>query len=137
VFQVTKEFVFDAAHRLMGYEGACRNIHGHTYHAQVTIQGDTLDELGLLVDFKEIKVDIGAWIDANWDHALLVNCADSALRDFAESQGFRLYQFKTNPTAEAMARELFEQVQYGLFQAVTVKSVVIYETPTSKAEYRI
>lgn len=103
------EVSFDAAHRLLGYDGKCASPHGHTYRAEVFVGRSDLDDRGLAVDFGDIKRPLKDWIDAHWDHAFLANDRDEALvcalQTIPES---KLYCFPgLNPSAEVMARALF------------------------------
>jgi 6-pyruvoyltetrahydropterin/6-carboxytetrahydropterin synthase len=102
------EVSFDAGHRLLDYQGKCASPHGHTFRAEVIVEGSELNELGLLVDFGDIKRAMKEWIDRNWDHGFLVNSRDTAmlkaLRSIPEA---KVYGFEgINPSAEAMARQL-------------------------------
>ena len=103
------EVSFDAAHRLLDYDGKCASPHGHTYRAEVFVGRRRLDGLGLAVDFGDIKRPLKEWIDTHWDHAFLANDRDDALicalRALPES---KLYCFPgLNPSAEVMAQTLF------------------------------
>lgn len=129
------EIAFDAGHRLLDYPGNCASPHGHTYKAEVLIARRELDELGLAVDFGLLKGGLKQWIQEHWDHGFLVNDRDArlieALGALPES---KLYLFQgVNPSAEAMARELFEEArrQFG----VLVQSVRIWESPGQYAEF--
>lgn len=129
------EVSFDAGHRLLAYPGKCAAPHGHTYRAEVLLGATCLDDLGLVVDFAIVKSRVKTWIDQNWDHGFLINDADAALvqalRVIPES---KLYLFQgVNPSAEAMARELFDQIR-GWFGGL-VRSVRIWESPNQYAEY--
>ena len=129
--KITRRFEFDAAHRLMGYEGPCANIHGHRYVAEITVEGDTLNDLGMLVDFKVLKC-IGIWIDTHWDHALLLHPGDN--EDFEGLlTSTKIYKmlFGNNPTAEHMARELSRVAKDFMTPVVGVQvaNVRLYETP--------
>ncbi len=58
--RVTKDFTFDMAHALYGYDGPCKNIHGHTYHLSITLLGKPIADiehvnLGMVIDFVELK----------------------------------------------------------------------------------
>lgn len=102
------EVSFDAAHRLLGYDGKCASPHGHTYRAELFVGRAHLDDLGLAIDFGEIKKPLKRWIDAHWDHAFLLNDRDDllieALQVIPES---KLYCFPgLNPSAEVMAQTL-------------------------------
>lgn len=129
------EIAFDAGHRLLDYPGNCASPHGHTYKAEVLIARRHLDELGLALDFGLLKGGLKHWIQEHWDHGFLVNDRDvrliEALKAIPES---KLYLFQgVNPSAEAMARELFEEArrQFGLM----VRSVRIWESPGQYAEF--
>ena len=103
------EVSFDAAHRLLDYDGKCASPHGHTYRAEVFVGRTELDDLGLAIDFGDIKRPLKEWLDAHWDHAFLANDQDHALicalRSIPES---KLYCFPDlNPSAEVMAQTLF------------------------------
>jgi 6-pyruvoyltetrahydropterin/6-carboxytetrahydropterin synthase len=106
------EIVFDSGHRLLDYQGKCAYPHGHTYRAEVFIKAASLDSLGLVFDFAELKGRIKAWIDDNWDHAFLVNSRDRELiQGLTHAARGRLYQFQgENPSCEVMSRELYKKV---------------------------
>jgi len=70
MFEVTIEETFAAGHALRNYKGKCENVHGHNYRCQVSLAGETLDEIGLLVDFVELKKAVHAVID-RMDHQWL------------------------------------------------------------------
>jgi len=140
MYYVTKRFQFDAAHRLRDYDGPCSRIHGHTYQVEVTFGGAILNPLGMLIDFGEVKKIVQPLID-RWDHRLIVHADDDlvALDNplFLES----VTDMKEgNPTAENMAREIFEEVdrEFGTQRErkLRMRSVRVYETPDCWAEYR-
>ena len=79
MFQIRIEFTFDSGHRLLDYNGKCAYPHGHTYRAEVFIESQSLNDLGLVYDFTDLKDKIKTWVDENWDHAFLVNSQDSEL----------------------------------------------------------
>ena len=129
------EIAFDAGHRLLGHGGKCAAPHGHTYRAELFVATRELDGLGLALDFGDLKGPMKAWIDAHWDHAFLLNDADTrlveALRAVPES---KLYLFRgVNPSAEAMARELFGVARERLGDLV--QRVRVWESPTQYAEF--
>jgi len=126
---------FDAGHRLLDYDGKCAVPHGHTYQAEIVIETSDLDNLGLSIDFGDIKKSLKSWIDSNWDHAFLVNSDDEsligAMRGVPES---KLYEFDhRNPSAEVMAETLFEVMYSKLGESLS--SVRIWEGLNSYAEY--
>jgi 6-pyruvoyltetrahydropterin/6-carboxytetrahydropterin synthase len=106
------EIVFDSGHRLLDYQGKCAYPHGHTYRAEVFVKAASLNSLGLVFDFAELKGRIKAWIDDNWDHAFLVNSRDRELiQGLTPAARGRLYQFQgENPSCEVMSRELYKKV---------------------------
>jgi 6-pyruvoyltetrahydropterin/6-carboxytetrahydropterin synthase len=142
VWSVTKRFSFDAAHRLLGYPGACVQLHGHTYSVEVTVEGESLDSLGMLVDFAAMREAVGSFIKSRWDHVTLLRWDDPLI---AAINPCRFYPMEGNPTAENMAKELWgiivdvwlnklmndEDKQRGL----RLRNVRIYETPTSWTDY--
>ena len=122
MFEVTIEESFAAGHALRNYHGRCENVHGHNYRCHVTIEGDRLDEIGLLVDFVALKKIVHAVLD-RMDHQWL-----------NEFPPFDVL----NPSAENMARYIFEQVSEGLKtrEGVRVGLVRLWETDTANATYR-
>lgn len=129
------EVTFDAGHRLLGYQGKCASPHGHTFRAEVFVDGTELDELGLVLDFGIVKSAVKGWIDQHWDHGFLVNSEDAgliaALGSIPEA---KLYCFaRSNPSAEAMARTLYEVARECLGERLA--AVRVWESTTQYAEY--
>lgn len=121
MFEVTIEQTFAAGHALRNYHGKCENVHGHNYRCQVTMEGDQLDDTGLLVDFVLLKKVVGAVID-RMDHQWL--------NDFPP---FDLL----NPSAENIAKFIYDEVVKGInTPSVRLESVRLWETDTSFATYR-
>lgn len=126
---------FDAGHRLLGDAGKCITPHGHTYRAELVVAGETLDDRGMVHDFRDLKSAMKQWIDENWDHAFLVNEADLELVEALRSLSMnKLYLFAGNPTAENIAAELHKHLvpllESNLF------AIRIWETASQYAEYR-
>lgn len=120
LYEQIVEFRFDAAHSLRGYEGACARLHGHSYRVQVSLQGDRLDEVGMLMDFRRLKAVCREVID-KFDHVYL-----------NEVPPFD----RMNPTCENIARHLYGELSQALADApVCVAYVTIWETPTSAVTY--
>jgi len=126
---------FDAGHRLIGHSGKCRHIHGHRYAAEVFVSSDKLDQIGMVVDFGEVKRLVGSWIDQNWDHNLLLNQDDPQLLHLTMTEERRPYVMSCNPTAENMARELFDAAAKLLPAGSMLQCIRLWETPTCFAEY--
>jgi 6-pyruvoyltetrahydropterin/6-carboxytetrahydropterin synthase len=123
MFEVSVEDTFAAGHALRGYRGKCENPHGHNYKVQITLAGETLDNIGLLYDFKDLKAAMGEVVD-RLDHQYLNDIAP-----FNEQ----------NPSAENMARYFYKECTAKLNAAtdgrVRVKLVKIWETDTTTATY--
>ena len=135
MYQIRIEFTFDSGHRLLGYNGKCAYPHGHTYRAEVFLESQTLDRLGLVHDFTDLKERIKSWVDENWDHAFLVNSRDSELiSGFASVALARVYQFQDqNPSLEVMSRELYEKTLE--LCGVNPVKVRLWESVNQFAEY--
>ena len=122
MFEVTIEETFAAGHALRNYRGKCENVHGHNYRCQVSIQGSKLDEIGLLVDFVELKKTV---------HGVLDRLDHQWLNEFPPFDVL-------NPSAENMAKYIYDEVVAGLpaKDGVRVESVRLWETDTASATYR-
>lgn len=138
MYKATKEFKWDMAHRLPTHWWKCFNVHWHTYKAQITIAGENLQsgwrETGMLKDFSNFK-PIKERIDENRDHSYVSVEWDEVL-DFLSEKGYKTFSMKVSPTAENMTSLLFEKCRQ-LLPWVEINKVVIYETPTSFAEFSL
>lgn len=132
MFQVTQEIEFCYGHRLLNYAGKCRHLHGHNGRAVIVLEGEALDDRGMLVDFSDIKQSVRTWIDDELDHRMILNEADPAVPFFQE-QGEPLFLLPENPTAETIARLIFNFTKE---QGFPVTEVSLWETPKSFATYR-
>lgn len=131
---VTRRLEIDAGHRLLGHETKCRNVHGHRYAFEVTVAGG-LDDVGRVVDFGVIKERVGAWLDRWWDHAYIAEEADPIVT-LARSLGLRVFPVGFPPTAENLAKHLFDLLPVLLDDTgVTPVRVRCYETPGCWADY--
>lgn len=147
MMKITRRLEFDYGHRVLNHESKCANLHGHRGVVEVTIQAPELDAIGRVVDFGAVKVLVGTWIDSNWDHNMLLHKDDpliSGLRQPIESHehvrkriiGREPYIMRYgNPTAENIARELFEIVSELLQPPLQVIRVRFHETPNCYADY--
>ena len=132
MFQVTREIRFCYGHRLLNYDGKCRHLHGHNGRAIITLQADRLDNLGMVIDFSTIKRVIGGWIDAQLDHRMILHKDDPALA-YLQNQGEPIFLMDVNPTAENIAKLIFD---YAVQQGFPVVEVKLWETEDSFAVYR-
>jgi len=131
MFQVVKEINFCYGHRLLKYAGKCRNFHGHNGKAEIQINSATLDSRGMVRDFTEIKQILQTWIDQNLDHRMILHEKDPLL-PVLKKAGEPVYALATNPTAENIARLIFEEARK---KGLPVSSVTLWETHNSKATY--
>jgi len=120
MYELSVKDHFDAAHSLRGYPGECRKLHGHTWDVEVTVAGEQLDEIGIVYDFKRLKDDLRAVLD-DYDHVFLDEVPP----------------FDTlNPTAENLARIVYERLAASVDPAVRVREVAVWESPIAKLVYR-
>lgn len=142
VVRLTKEFSFEMAHSLSGYDGACREIHGHSYKLFVTVQGKPNDDpsdpkYGMVMDFGELKRIVGRLIVDRYDHALVIRRttengdAIDALRSLYHKIEICDYQ----PTCENMVSRFAEEIRRELPPGIELFSIKLHETATSFAEW--
>jgi 6-pyruvoyltetrahydropterin/6-carboxytetrahydropterin synthase len=132
MFSVSREITFCYGHRLLDYDGKCRHLHGHNGKAVITLSADTLDQLGMVVDFTRLKQVVGAWIDEHLDHKMLLH-RDDPILPFLRQQGEPVFVMEVNPTAENIARLIFEHTAGQGFPVVEVK---LWETDSCYATYK-
>lgn len=141
IIRISKEFNFDMAHALLGYDGLCRNIHGHSYTLVVTVTGtpvidDQSPKDGMLIDFKDLKQIIRSHIIDRLDHALLLNSRTPAgLRDVLMSNYDKIVLLDYQPTTENLVADLAGQIAKLLPPHLNLFSLRLRETPTSYAEW--
>lgn len=110
---------FSSAHYLREYEGACENLHGHTWNVEIAIGSDKVNKIGLVVDFKELKDDLKRIVE-RWDHI--------CLNDLPEFKDM-------NPSTENMARWLYKEFQRNLPQDVHMKYSRVWESNSASVKY--
>ncbi len=121
VLKVCKEFVFDAAHHLPGYNGLCANLHGHQWKLEVEVIGEVDHSSGMVMDFSVLKKIVNEAVVRKFDHTLINDCL-------------------TMPTAENMVTYIVG-VLGDYFttnvQGLSLSRIRLYETPTSFAEWGV
>ena len=123
MFQVCIEAHFDAAHFIRNYQGKCSQLHGHRWNIVVCVEGSELDDLGMLVDFSEIKKNVRAALEL-LDHRLLNDLAPFG------PEG-------VNPTAERLAQYLYREFKPDLnLNAKRLVWVKVFESPDAWAIYK-
>lgn len=131
MYKVSREIPFCYGHRLLNYEGKCKNLHGHNGLAVITLETEQLDDLGLAFDFSEIKRVVLPWIDSEFDHRMLLHKDDPMVPILRET-GDPIKVLDCNPSAENIARLIYEFVKDAGYP---VSDVVLWETPTCSATY--
>ena len=131
MFRVTREIEFCYGHRLLNYDGKCKYLHGHNGRAIITLESESLDDRGMVIDFFDIKKVVSKWIDENLDHRMILQHADPMvpiLREMNEP----MYLIDTNPTAENIARLIHE---FTANQGFPIVQTQLWETPKCCATY--
>jgi len=131
MYRVTREIHFCYGHRLINYDGKCRHLHGHNGLAVITLEAAELDGRGMLIDFGDIKREVQRWIDENLDHNMLL-CRDDPILPVLQSRGERVFVMDTNPTAENIARLIFDRASAA---GLPVVEVVLWETENCHASF--
>jgi 6-pyruvoyltetrahydropterin/6-carboxytetrahydropterin synthase len=131
MYRVTREIRFCYGHRLLDYNGKCRHLHGHNGRAVIALEAPQLDHRGMVVDFSQLKDVVSIWIDNTLDHRMLLHEDDPVL-PLLRQQGEPVYVMKVNPTAENIARLIFE---YTVAQGFPVVEVQLWETDHCFATY--
>ncbi len=132
MFRVTREIDFCYGHRLLNYEGKCRYLHGHNGRAVIALEAEALDDRGMVLDFSDIKRVVSRWIDDNLDHRMILHRDDPAVPAL-ERLGEPLFLLDANPTAESIARLIYEFARDAGFPIVEAH---LWETPHCFASYR-
>ena len=122
MFEVSVEETFAAGHALRNYHGKCENVHGHNYRCQVTVEGEQLNSIGLLVDFVELKRVV---------HSVLDRLDHQWLNEYAPFDAI-------NPSAENIAKYIYDEVSKGIGpkKGARLAFVKLWETDTASAIYR-
>ena len=132
MFQVTRQIDFCYGHRLLNYAGKCRFLHGHNGRAIITIEADSLDERGMVLDFSDIKRVVSGWIDDHLDHRMILHRDDPDVPVFHE-MGEPMFLLDVNPTAENIARLIHD---FTVEQGFPIVQTDLWETPNCFATYR-
>lgn len=119
MYRLSVHDYFSSAHQLKGYRGKCEGVHGHNWKVEVEVGGETLDDVGLLMDFSILKKYLRNVIEP-LDHVML-NDVD----------GFR----DRNPSSEHIARHIFDRMSEMLPAGVSMITVTVWESENAKAVY--
>ena len=139
--RVTKKFTFDMAHALYGYDGPCKNIHGHTYYFSVTLIGEAIHDIsnpknGMVIDFTELKNIVSENVIKIFDHALVLNANSPHVKmnDLKDTFGKIIY-VDYQPSCENLILDFLSRVKRHLPSTVSIHNLRLDETPTSYAEW--
>jgi len=119
MYELIVESEFSAAHRLRGYDGQCEKLHGHNWRVEMTVAADRLNDLGMAMDFKDVKRILNEVV-AGFDHVFL-----NDLPEFGTQ----------NPTTENCARTIFERCGEHMPEGLRVREVTVWESPRCRARY--
>ncbi len=130
--KVTKSIDFCYGHRLLEYDGKCKHLHGHNGLIEVDIEADSLDSLGMVMDFTSVRDIVKGWVDENLDHKMLLR-RDDPVAPILEELGEPIYLLDDNPTAENIAKHIYLQARS---RGLNMAEIRLWESPSSYATYR-
>lgn len=140
--RLTKEFNFEMAHTLTGYDGACSEIHGHSYRLFVTVIGEPCEDksnpkCGMVIDFGLLKAIIKNHIIDRYDHSFLIRSAEqnAQLITTLKSHFEKIEVVEFQPTCENLIKLFAEIIETELPHKITLHSLRLHETATSFAEW--
>ena len=141
MIRITKEFKFEMAHALHGYDGLCKNIHGHSYKLWVTVKGEVRNENGhvkdgMVIDFAELKEIVKPEIIDKYDHSLVLN-ANSPHASIDLSAFEKVFYLPYQPTSENLVMDFATIIQSKMPKRITLCKVVLSETASSFAEWNL
>ncbi len=138
--RITREFSFEMAHALLGYNGPCKHIHGHSYRLLVTVTGEALrrpscSDNGMVMDFGEIKKIVNDAIIRQMDHALVLN-AETPEQLLSGVSGFdNVVLLPYQPSCENLLIDFASRIRPLLPAGVSLFSLRLHETANSYAEW--
>lgn len=142
IIRLTKEFSFEAAHMLEGYDGLCREIHGHSYRLFVTVKGEPVTDpaspkLGMVMDFGVLKRIVSEQIVECLDHAFMMRRSEDAeaVAEALSMQFSKVVLTDYQPTCENMLADFAERLLGALPEDIELCSLKLHETASSYAEW--
>jgi len=144
VLKITRKLEFDAGHRIPDHRSQCRNLHGHRYVIEITLEGELVDvegapDRGMVMDFADVKALAMEHLIGKWDHAFIVYQGDTAVREFLETlPDHKTVVLDCIPTVENLAATAF-RILCGVYDAhygvdLRLKHLRLYETPNCWAD---
>lgn len=132
MYTITKEVYFCYGHRLMNHKGKCRNLHGHSVKASISVKQELLDEQGMVCDFSVLKDCAESYIEQHLDHNFLLH-KDDPIIPLLEQQNERFMTVNEHPTAEVISKMIYQHLKQ---KEMNVDQVVLWETASTHACYR-
>ena len=140
--RITKQFSFEAGHALYGYDGKCRNLHGHSYHLSVTVIGSPITDSdhvkhGMVIDFGDLKKIVNEEVVDVFDHSMVFN-KNTPHKELAQELVDREHYILLvdyQPTTEMMIIDFAEKIKKRLPEGVKLYALKLQETATSYAEW--
>ena len=140
--RITKKFRFEAAHALYGYDGKCKNIHGHNYNLFVTVIGIPIKNIsnvkcGMVMDFGDLKEIVNNEIIEKFDHSVIFNknTAHEKLANDLVNDGHKVVMADYQPTIEEMVMDFANKISSKLPDDIKLHSLKLEETETSYSEW--
>jgi 6-pyruvoyltetrahydropterin/6-carboxytetrahydropterin synthase len=140
--RITKQFSFETGHALYGYDGKCKNVHGHSYKLSVTVIGKPITDnsnvkYGMVIDFTDLKKIVKEEIVDLFDHATVFNqnTPHIELANELKSRGHHVILVEYQPTSENMVIDFAQKIQSRLPENIALHSLKLQETDTSFAEW--
>jgi len=140
--RITKQFTFETGHALYGYDGKCRNVHGHSYKLSVTVIGSPIEDpsnvkYGMVIDFGDLKKIVKEEIVDVFDHATVFNknTPHVELAKELEDRGHHVILVDYQPTSENMVIHFAEKIKSRLPHNIQLFSLKLQETESSYAEW--
>lgn len=140
--RITKQFNFETGHALYGYDGKCRNVHGHSYKLSVTVIGNPITDsghvkLGMVIDFSDLKKIVKEEIVDIFDHATVFNKNTPHIELAKElmERGHNVILADYQPTSENMVIDFAAKIKARLPVGIQLHSLKLQETDTSFAEW--
>ncbi|MEO8934902.1 MAG: 6-carboxytetrahydropterin synthase [Xanthomarina sp.] len=140
--RITKQFSFETGHALYGYDGKCKNVHGHSYKLFVTVIGEPIADSnnvkhGMVIDFGDLKKIVKTEIVDVFDHATVFNknTPHLELAKELEARGHSVLLVDYQPTSEMMVTDFSEKIKKQLPKHISLFSLKLQETDSSFAEW--
>ena len=140
--RITKQFSFETGHALYGYDGKCKNVHGHSYKLSVTVIGTPINDVsnvkyGMVIDFGDLKKIVKEQIVDVFDHATVFNknTPHIELANELEQRGHHVILVDYQPTSENMVIDFSNKIKHLLPENIKLHSLRLQETETSFAEW--